>query len=105
MDTFPPERGIGKWWEQFADIEKPLYTPDNIQISVPPYLPTNDIVKRDMKRMYSNIIEMDKKVGLILGQLEEDNLLESTIVVFYTDHGGPLPREKDYCMIQGLRFP
>ena len=105
LDKFPPERGIGKWWEQFADIEKPFYTPDNIQISVPPYLPSSEIVKRDMKRMYSNIIEMDNKVGLILKQLEEDNLLESTIVVFYTDHGGPLPREKRLLYDSGIKVP
>ena len=55
--------------------------------------------------MYSNIIEMDKKVGLILGQLEEDNLLESTIVVFYTDHGGPLPREKRLLYDSGIKVP
>ena len=105
LEPFPPKRGIGKWWEQFAGIEKPLYIPDSIKISVPPYLPTSDIVKKDMKRMYSNIIEMDKKVGLILGQLEEDNLLESTIVVFYTDHGGPLPREKRLLYDSGIKVP
>ena len=105
LEPFPPKRGIGKWWEQFAGIEKPLYIPDSIQISVPPYLPTSDVVKKDMKRMYSNIIEMDKKVGLILDQLEEDNLLESTIVVFYTDHGGPLPREKRLLYDSGIKVP
>ncbi len=105
LDTFPPGRGIGKWWEQFAGIEKPLYVSDSIQISVPPYLPNNDIVRKDMKRMYSNIVEMDGKVGLILKQLEDDDLLEKTIVVFYTDHGGPLPREKRLLYDSGIRVP
>lgn len=105
LDTFPPRRGIGKWWEQFAGIEKPLYVSDSIEISVPPYLPNNDIVRKDMKRMYSNIVEMDGKVGLILKQLEDDDLLEETIVVFYTDHGGPLPREKRLLYDSGIRVP
>ena len=105
LDTFPPRRGIGKWWEQFAGIEKPFYVSDSIKISVPPYLPNNDIVRNDMKRMYSNIVEMDGKVGLILKQLEDDNLLEETIVVFYTDHGGPLPREKRLLYDSGIRVP
>ena len=105
LDPFPPERGIGRWWEQFAGIEKPFYLPENIEISVPPYLPNNDIVKMDMKRMYSNIVEMDQKVGLILKQLEEDHLLEKTIVVFYTDHGGPLPREKRLLYDSGIKVP
>ena len=100
-----PKRGIGKWWEQFAGIEKPFYVSDSIKISVPPYLPNNDIVRNDMKRMYSNIVEMDGKVGLILKQLEDDNLLEETIVVFYTDHGGPLPREKRLLYDSGIRVP
>ena len=47
-----------------------------------------------MMRMYSNIVEMDEKVGLIIDQLEEDGLLEETIIVLYTDHAGPLPRQK-----------
>ena len=105
LDTFPPKRGIGKWWEQFVGIEKPLYVTDDTQISVPPYLPNNAIVIKDMKRMYSNIIEMDNKVGLILNQLEEDNLLEKTIIVFYTDHGGPLPREKRLLYDSGIKVP
>jgi len=105
LDPFPPDRGIGKWWEQFAEIQKPFYVSDDIEISVPPYLPNNDIVKKDMIRMYSNIIEMDNKVGLILKQLEEDHLLEKTIIVFYTDHGGPLPREKRLLYDSGIKVP
>ena len=105
LDPFPPLRDIGKWWEQFSDVEKPLYVSDSIEISVPPYLPNNDIVRKDMKRMYSNIVEMDGKVGLILKQLEDDDLLEETIVVFYTDHGGPLPREKRLLYDSGIRVP
>ncbi len=105
LDPFPPERDIGRWWEQFAGVEKPLYVPENIEISVPPYLPNNDIVKKDMKRMYSNIVELDNKVGLILKQLKEDHLLEKTIIVFYTDHGGPLPREKRLLYDSGIKVP
>ena len=105
LDPFPPLRDIGRWWEQFSDVEKPLYVSDSIEISVPPYLPNNDIVRKDMKRMYSNIVEMDGKVGLILKQLEDDDLLEETIVVFYTDHGGPLPREKRLLYDSGIRVP
>ena len=41
---FPPNRDIGKWWEQFSEIEKPLYVSESIDISVPPYLPKNNIV-------------------------------------------------------------
>ena len=78
---------------------------ESIDISVPPYLPKNNIVINDMKRMYSNIVELDNKIGLILKQLEEDNLLEKTVIVFYTDHGGPLPREKRLLYDSGIKVP
>ena len=105
LDSFPPDRNVGKWWEQFAGIEKPLYVSENIDLNIPPYLPDNSIVRKDMLRMYSNIVEMDEKVGLIVDQLEEDGLLEKTIIVFYTDHGGPLPRQKRLLYDSGIKVP
>ena len=105
LDPFPPDRNVGKWWEQFAGIEKPLYVSENIDLNIPPYLPDNSIVRKDMLRMYSNIVEMDEKVGLIVDQLEEDGLLEKTIIVFYTDHGGPLPRQKRLLYDSGIKVP
>tara|TARA_B100000579_G_C22831818_1_gene856470 strand:- start:1157 stop:2605 length:1449 start_codon:yes stop_codon:yes gene_type:complete len=105
LDPFPPDRNVGKWWEQFAGIEKPLYVSEKIDLNIPPYLPDNNSVRKDMLRMYSNIIEMDEKVGLIIDQLEEDGLLEETIIVFYTDHGGPLPRQKRLLYDSGIKVP
>ena len=105
LDPFPPDRNVGKWWEQFTGIQKPLYVSENINLNIPPYLPDNSTVRKDMLRMYSNIVEMDEKVGLIIDQLEEDGLLEKTIIVFYTDHGGPLPRQKRLLYDSGIKVP
>ena len=105
LDPFPPNRDVGKWWEQFSGIEKPLHVSENIDLNIPPYLPDISTVRNDMMRMYSNIVEMDEKVGLIIDQLEEDGLLEETIIVFYTDHGGPLPRQKRLLYDSGIKVP
>lgn len=75
------------------------------EFKIPPYLPNTDIVRRDMWKLYNNIAEMDRQVGAILKQLEEDGLLENTIIFFYGDHGGPLPREKRLIYDSGLRTP
>ena len=37
---------------------------------------------------------MDEQVGQILEELEQDGLLESTVIFWFSDHGGPLPRQK-----------
>jgi arylsulfatase A-like enzyme len=48
---------------------------------------------------------MDKQVGAVLKQLEDDGLLENTIIFFYGDHGGPLPRQKRLVYDSGLNTP
>ena len=104
-DEFPPDRSIKKWWEKYSNSHVPLLVPENLDVEVPPYLPQNEIGENAMKRMYTNIMRMDKGVGRILNQLEEDGLLEKTIIVWYSDHGGPLPRQKRLLYDSGLRVP
>ena len=105
-EIFPPDRDEPLEWRQFDEGEqKRLYVDEDIEFEIPPYLPDTPVVRRDMLRMYSNVAEMDGYVGVILRQLEEDGLLENTIVVWYSDHGGPLPRQKRLLYDSGLHVP
>ncbi|TWO34581.1 sulfatase-like hydrolase/transferase [Seonamhaeicola sediminis] len=88
-----------------TEEETSVYLPKDTEFNIPPYLPDTDVVKRDMWKLYNNIGEMDHQVGAILKQLEEDGLLENTIIFFYGDHGGPLPREKRLIYDSGLNTP
>ncbi|SIS43354.1 Arylsulfatase A [Zobellia uliginosa] len=90
---------------RFTEEETPVNLPKNTKFSIPPYLPNTPIVHRDMWKLYNNIAEMDKQVGAILKQLEDDGLLENTIIFFYGDHGGPMPREKRLIYDLGLKTP
>ncbi len=89
----------------WAKADDSLWVDQNLAVPVPPYLPDTEIGRRDIKRMYSNILEMDFQVGEILRQLEDDGLMDSTIVIWYTDHGGPLPRQKRLLHESGLKVP
>ena len=105
-ETYPPDRNEPLVWRQFPEgEEKALNVPDDFEPPIPPYLPDTEVVKKDVRRVYSNIVEMDGYVGVILRQLEEDGLLEDTIVVWYSDHGGPLPRQKRLLYDSGLHVP
>jgi len=77
--------------------------PDSVPVW--PYYPDTPLVREEIARMYSNILEMDEQVGEILDQLEADSLMDSTIIVFYADHGGPLPRQKREIYDTGLKVP
>ena len=41
----------------------------------------------------------------MLKELEDAGELEKTIIVWYTDHGGPLPRQKRLLYDSGMRLP
>lgn len=82
-----------------------LWIDSTLDVPIPPYLPDNEVGKRDVRRMYSNIKEMDSQIGVILDQLEEDGLLDNTIIFWYADHGGPLPRMKRLLYDSGMHLP
>ncbi|MDN5216967.1 sulfatase [Fulvivirgaceae bacterium BMA12] len=89
----------------WAKAEDSLWIDENLEVPVPPYLPDNEVGRKDVRRMYSNIKEMDHQVGEVLKQLEEDGLLDSTIIFWYADHGGPLPRQKRLLYDSGIKLP
>ncbi|AZQ64859.1 DUF229 domain-containing protein [Flammeovirga pectinis] len=74
-------------------------------VPVPPYYIDNDTTRTDLARMYSNLELLDKRVGQIIHQLKEDGLYDNTIIFFFSDHGGPLPRQKREVIASGLHVP
>jgi len=86
-------------WEQ----EPWIIHPDSVRI--PPYYPDTPLIRRDIARMHSNNTIMDREVGEMIDQLKEDGILENTIVIFYSDHGGPMPRGKRELLESGTLVP
>lgn len=85
---------------------------DPAKVKVPPYYPQNNpIIRKDIARMYDNIMLMDDKVGQLLDQLRDDHLIDSTIIFFYSDHGGPIawykrePYDRGTLVPFIIRFP
>jgi len=75
------------------------------EIDLPPYLPDLPEIRKDAARYHDRITAMDTKVGKILDDLEKAGLADSTIVFYYSDHGGILPRGKRYLEETGVKVP
>lgn len=89
---------------QVWQSELPLSV-DPDSVPVPPCLPDTPVVRRDIAQQYTNIEQMDRQVGQILADLEEDGLADDTIVFFWSDHGGALPRQKSWLYDSGIHVP
>ncbi len=88
----------------WARSKEPLLV-DLDKVIVPPYYPDVPEVRKDIARHLSNVMVMDKQVGEILQQLNDDGLEDNTIVFFYSDHGDGLPYVKRELYDRGLRVP
>ncbi len=88
----------------WVNADKPITT-DPKDVEVPAYYPDNDIIRRDIAILYSNITRMDRQFQDILDRLEADGVADNTIVIFMSDNGGPLPRQKRAVYESGTRVP
>lgn len=75
---------------------------DPADIEVPPYHPDTPEVRQDWAQYFDKINLMDTNLGRILDQLEEDGLVDDTIIFYYGDHGSGLPRHKRWLYQGGL---
>ena len=82
----------------------PLKTgPD--RVIIPPYLPDTPEVRADFAQYYGRVSEADTEIGALLAELDDAGLADDTIVFYYSDHGGVLPRSKRFLYESGTRVP
>lgn len=97
----PDERFFAKYTSNLKHEER--HNPSKALL--PPYYPDTPIVRKTWARYYDLITLMDREVGRLLRELEEDGLAENTIVFFFSDHGLGLPRFKRTLYDSGLHVP
>lgn len=78
---------------------------DPAKITVPPYYPDTEVVRRELARFHDCVSVLDQQVGALLEQLEKDGLADDTIVFFYSDHGSGMPRHKRLLHDSGMHVP
>jgi len=84
------------------------YTTEGIYMNnliIPPYLPDLPEVRSDYAGHLESIQDIDKWLKIFLDDLKSKNLHDNTIVFFFSDHGGCLPRGKGYLYETGLKVP
>ena len=83
-------------------VENPV---DRSKIALPPYLPNHPVIVEEYANHLDAIQITDKKVGALLQDLRENDLLDNTIVFFFSDHGMRVTRHKQFLYDGGLMVP
>jgi len=74
-------------------------------VTLPPYHPDTPEIRRDWANYHDQITVMDGQMGELLAELAREGLAEDTIVFYYADHAGGLPRGKRNIHDSGTRVP
>ena len=75
------------------------------EVYVQPNHPQTELFRFTNAYYRDRIRLMDTRLGEIVGELEEDGQLDSTIIFYFGDHGGVLPGSKGYLYETGLHVP
>jgi len=94
----------GKAWPETVKNELGHATrPDDVKL--PPYYPRDVVLLEDWARYLDAVRYTDKQVGQVLKRLEDEGLLDSTVVFFMTDHGISHARGKQFLYDEGTHVP
>ncbi|MHC4876341.1 MAG: sulfatase family protein [Planctomycetota bacterium] len=74
-------------------------------IVLPPYYPRDQVLLHDWAAYLDSVRETDRVVGEILDRLENDGVLDNTVVLFMTDHGISHARGKQFLYDEGIHVP
>ena len=98
-------------WVGFSDPHRPykkniISSPqDPSKLDVPPYFIDDDATREDLADYYNEIMRMDNQIGKYLNELEDRELLNHTLIIFFSDNGAPFPREKGALYDSGIKTP
>lgn len=74
-------------------------------LSLPSYLPDLPEIRSDYAAHLESVQDVDTWLGFFLKDLKDRGLDKNTIIFFFSDHGGCLPRGKGYLYESGLKVP
>ncbi|WP_341258131.1 sulfatase-like hydrolase/transferase [Gordonia malaquae] len=93
-------------WGSHVPIPPRFDPPVSLEtVRVPAYLPDTHEVRSDIATYYGAIGAFDDFVAARVSELAESGLLDDTIIVLTSDHGGVAPRSKRYLYDEGLHVP
>jgi N-sulfoglucosamine sulfohydrolase len=96
VNFFPPHRPF---------VKAQNHPTDRDAVVLPPYVPDTEELREDRAQYLDSIRLLDHGVGSVLARLEEDGLMDSTVIFFFGDNGRPFARDKQFLYDGGTHVP
>lgn len=90
-------------WKKEVQQHQPQINPDKLKL--PPYYPDHPVAREDWATYLESIQLMDFYVGGILNRLKKEGLDKNTVIIFTSDHGRCMVRDKQFLYDGGIRIP
>jgi N-sulfoglucosamine sulfohydrolase len=78
---------------------------DPAKVAIPPYYPDHPVTRQDWAAYLDAATELDRKIGLVLKQLEMEGMMDNTVLFFFGDNGQSHVRGKQFVYEEGLHVP
>lgn len=95
--------GNGRWYREEAPRELGTLTPPE-SVTLPPYYPRDPVLLEDWAQYLDCVRYCDKQLGRILKRLEDEGILDQTIIIFMGDNGISHARGKQFLYDEGIRM-
>lgn len=87
------------------EVMSKLPLPESADVFVQPKHPDTELFRYTNAYYRMKIRQMDKQLGAVVKQLEDEGLMDNTFIFYFGDHGGVLPGSKGYIYETGLHVP
>jgi arylsulfatase A-like enzyme len=74
-------------------------------LDIPPYLPDTPTVRASLYRYYRHLENQDRLLGRVIDAVDRMDLRKNTVIIYLTDHGRGLVREKRWLYEAGWHLP
>lgn len=93
----------GAIWNGAVQKHQPQIDPDKVVL--PPFYPNHMVAREDWATYLESIQLMDSYVGNILKRIEDEGISQNTVIIFSSDHGRCMVRDKQFIYDGGIKVP
>lgn len=98
-------RNVPRWYEEVTAGLDPSILVKEEDVTLPPYYPDVHAFRQDWAEYLNSVQYTDLEVGHLLDRLQNEGLMENTVIFFITDHGISQARGKQFLYDEGTKIP